>query len=212
MPNEKRPATSRPPAPPNPSDESEPASSAASSAASGTSSDGFIDNGGPAFDPEAAAGAPPAIKPDEVLPPEQEWELATIESLLSIKGRALHAMIGVAEEDWKYTQLDLEAIGPPAQRILNRYDATRALAAHADPLVLAAAFGAYVVRSAEERASVLRAMAQDEPVPIEPLPEQPINAAPAAPVPPTGPPPVAPPLQADIDVAEAEWSTPSQAR
>lgn len=199
----------RPPAPPSPSHASEEASSADFSRASETSSPGgVLDDGGPTFDPEAAAGAPPVLHPDEVLPPEAEWEIETIESLLTTKGRVLHALIGVAEEDWRYTELDLAAIAPPLRRILNRYEPTKALAAHADPIVLAVAFGGYAIRSAEERRAALRDLEPADVEEIAPLADQPINAPPPAPTGSTGhmaPAAPPPPVPADVDPDELDW-------
>lgn len=222
----KSPAKSRttPPPPPSPSDESEAASSAASSAASETSSGGFIDDSGPAFDAEAAAAAAQLPhQAEEVLPPEVRWETDAIEPLLMMQGRVLHAAIGVAEQDWIHTELDLAAIAPPLARILNRYDASRALAAQADPIVLAAAFGAYMVRSLGERRDVLREFEPEDVVEIEPLPDQPINGAPAPAPAGTPPAPPAPPtgstqhtapapaaiVTAEVDPADPdlEWKT-----
>lgn len=208
-------ATRPRPKAPSPSPADEAASSAESAPDSPTSSGGVIGDAGPEFDPEAAAGQPQVLQPDEVLEPEQLWDPDTIESILRLKGRALHSVIGVAEEDWLYTELDLQAIAPPLQRILNRYEPTRALAKHADPLVVGVAFLGYGVRSLEERAAVLRELADDGLEPIEPLPPEedgvPINAAPPAPpapVPAVDPRQVAPPPpvpQADVNAEEMNW-------
>jgi hypothetical protein len=209
------PKTTRPPSPPpSPSDEA--ASSPASAPASPTSEPaGFIADAGPAFDPERAAEQlPPAPAEPAVLPPPIEWEQDTIEALLSMKGRALHAGIGVADEDWSYTELDLAAIAPPLTRICNRYEPIQRLAKHADPLVLLFALGGYGVRSLEERAAFLRSLEPADVEPIEPLAaDQPINAAA-----PSAPPPPAPPVtpgqfepgtvpQAPVDPEELQWQT-----
>lgn len=209
---------------PSPSDPGAADSSAASSAASPTSSGGFIADPGPTFDPEAAAAAPPPPIQDAEPVAAIEWEQDTLESLLTLKGRAMHAAIGVGEDDWRYTELDLKAIAPPLTRIANRYEPIQRLAKHADPLVLFFAFGGYAVRSLEERAAVLRAL---EPADVEEIPplsdDEPINGpgtAPAGtppppPTPPVGstghvavpPAPPAPVQQADVDVEATEWST-----
>lgn len=150
------------------------------------------------------------VRPDEVLPPPIEWEQDTVETLLRLQGRALHAGVGVAEADWLHTDLDLAAIAPPLTRICNRYEPIQALAKHADPLVLLLALGGYSVRSLEERAAVLRELEPADVEPIAPLEDQPINAAPPPPpTPATAPTQFEPATvpQADVDVEELDWST-----
>lgn len=196
------------------------ASSRASEPASATSSGpGFIADNGPVFDPErAAAAAPPAAEPEAPAP--IEWEEDTVKSILLLKGRALHAGIGVADQDWRYTELDLAAIAPPLTRIANRYEPVQRLAKHADPLILLFAFGGYGVRSLEERAAALRELAAGDVETIEPLDEVeelavPINASPQAPAPtPTAVPqqyapsaPAGPPQEAQVDAGDLQWKT-----
>jgi hypothetical protein len=191
---------------------------AASSPASGTASrsepPGFIGDAGPQFDPERAAAEPSPAAPAPEPAPLIEWEEDTIRALLTLKGRALHAGIGVADDDWRYTELDLAAIAPPLTRIANRYEPVQRLAKHADPLILLFALGGYGVRSLEERAAVLRALEPEaDTVPIEPL-EEPGFTVPPQPPTPQGPPPAnaqAPPprpprpAEADVDPEAVNW-------
>ena len=210
---------------PSPSDPAG-ASSPASATASRSESPGFIGDAGPEFDPERAAAEPsPAPAPAEPAP-LIEWEEDTVKALLTLKGRALHAGIGVADEDWRYTELDLAAIAPPLTRIANRYEPVQRLAKHADPLILLFALGGYGVRSLEERAAVLRALEPEADVePIEPAadPEFTVPLQPPTPETPArqtqarstqGPPsvpaqPPAPrpprPAEADLDPQAVEW-------
>lgn len=171
---------------------SEGGSSAASSRDSQSEPGGFIADAGPAFDAEAAAAEmPPPPAPEPTAGQMVQWEEDTIRALLTLKGRGLHAAIGVAEEDWRYTELDLAAIAPPLARICNRYEPIQRFAKYSDPLTLAFAFGAYGVRSLEERQHELREQEELDAgtAPIEPL-------GPEDAVPPPSPPPPAPPRQA----------------
>lgn len=211
-----RPAATPPPSPPqSQSDPDEAASSPASAPDSRTSEGaGFIADGGPTFDPERAAEQlPPPPLEATVLPPPVEWKEDTIEALLNLKGRAVHSLIGVADEDWRYTQLDLAAIAPPLTRICNRYEPVQQLAKHADPLLVLMALGGYSVRSLEERRAVFAELAEAEPQPIAPLADdQPINGPqppPPPPTPATAPRQFAPASvpQADVDAETLEWST-----
>jgi hypothetical protein len=86
--------------------------------------------------------------------------------VLQAKGNALHALVGVGQQDWAYTDADLLAIAPPLTNILNRYPATRAAAAAGDELAVAVGFGGYVVRSWRERMAVLAALREQPEVPI----------------------------------------------
>jgi hypothetical protein len=224
VPNDPSPSPS--PSDPPTSAPSEVASSEAS--ATGSHSDsppGFIADRGPAFDPDAAAeqsAAAPPRPPDPSPIAAIEWEQDTIESLLGLKGRALHAAIGVAEEDWHYTELDLAAIAPPLTRIANRYEPIQRLAQHADPLILLFALGGYGVRSLEERAAALRELEPvdgdelEEPIAAGPEPPRPQTAprqtqpgpvqpppAPATPAPAPQPPPR--PAEAPIDPWQVHW-------
>lgn len=217
---------------PSPSPESVPSpSEAASSPASGraSQSDSFIADAGPAFDPEAAGAEMPPPAPAGAEPAEfVQWEEDTIEALLGLKGRALHAAVGVAEQDWRYTEVDLAAIAPPLTRICNRYEPIQRLAKYSDPMTLAFALGAYGVRSLEERQAELREEegyepdtrpippAEEPPVPPGPGPAPPPRQASSFPTttavpPPSAQPSEAPappaprPAEAGVDPAEVEW-------
>lgn len=210
-------STGRPTRPqsPSPPPSPEAASSRVSAKASPPEGPGFIADAGPAFDPERVATelppAPPTPEAEQV--PLIQWEQDTVEALLRLKGRAIHAGIGVAEDDWHYTELDLAAIAPPLTRICNRYEPVARLARHADPLLLALALGGYTVRSLEERAEVLRELEALDVSPIEPVDgEVAINGVPAAP--PQPPRPAgqysAPAEPAAVDPEDLDWSTGAQ--
>ena len=204
-------------------------SSRASSPASRSEPPGFIADAGPQFDPERAAAEPSPAPPPAAEPaPLIEWQPETIEALLMLKGRGLHAAIGVAEADWHYTELDLAAIAPPLTRICNRYEPIAQLAKYSDPLTLAFALGAYGVRSLEERQAAIRQLeGEADTRPIGPAEEVAVDHdVAAAPSPSTAPrqtqwatsaqgPPPAPaaaappppprPAEADVDPTQLEW-------
>lgn len=177
----KSPPTNPPsPQPPSPSDP--PPIAAAASGGSSTGSakasqptEGFISDPGPGFVPGAddtpPLEAPPELHAVPALIPE--WDEDTVGTLLTAKGELLHGAIGVNDNDWRYTQADLGAIAPPLTRILNRYDATRALAAAGDEALLAAAVVRYGARNVTKRRRLLAARAADEPRPVTgtPAPE-----------------------------------------
>lgn len=208
--------------------ESEEASSTASAPASG-SDFGFVEDTGPAFDPDAAPQEPPTPPPAEEPALAIQWEEDAIGGLLATKGRLLHAVIGVSEEDWLYTELDLAAIAPPLTRIFNRYEPIARYAAFGDPILVASAMGAYAARSALERRY---ALADAAPAPTEtdippaadlpavpaseaPSPQTPPRQAAAFPTPPAAPAPAPPPPpppgqprpgEAPVDPAAVDWS------
>jgi hypothetical protein len=153
-----------------------------------------------------------------------------IGSLLGVKGRLLHATIGVSEQDWQYTDLDLQAIAPPLTRICNRYEPIRRYARYGDPITLATALAAYGTRSLLERSQELQARAAEgDTVPIAPAGEEgfptPGAETPATPPrqagsfptstpgppppmqPSEGPAPVPPPRpgEAPVDPAAVDW-------
>ena len=230
--------------PPNPSPESDqPPVEAGSSPGSGrvSRSDpgaGFVADAGPQFDPEASGAEMPAppTEAEQAVEMLEAWEEEVIASLLGVKGRLLHAAAGVSEEDWLYTDLDLQAIAPPLTRICNRYEPVRRYARFADPITLLTAFSAYATRSLLERSEELRARAAEEEggtVPIAPAggpPPPPAAPAPATPprqaskfptaAPGAPPPPMQPsegpaptrqpaPAEAPIDPTDVTWETPS---
>lgn len=199
-PTEPSPSPSRESAPPPSAAASSPASERASRSDTAA---GFVADAGPEFDPEAAGAETPPLPPTpgQIAEDLVEWEEDAIDGLLGLQGRLLHAAVGVAQEDWLHTELDLAAITPPLTRICNRYEPVRRYAKHADPVTLASALFAYATRSLLERREVLAELAPADTEAIPPA-EQPI-AADVAPVPPpraagqfpTSPRAPAPPMQ-----------------
>jgi hypothetical protein len=222
------------PSPSKPAGDSSPASEKASHS---DRVPAFIGDAGPEFNSEEATPPPQAVREEipQLLP---EWEEDTVRALLTLKGRAIHAGIGVAEQDWRYTELDLAAIAPPLTRIANRYEPVARLAKHADPLILLFAFGGYGVRSLEERAAIITQLAeesdvseieglspdeaeglarQEAPMPstahrtVTPYPTSVQPATPAAPM--QEPPPAAAPPrpgEANVEPAAINWEVPRQ--
>src|SRR5436305_6271211 len=182
-----------PPAPAEvPSPDSPPASERGSQPASGGTP--FIEEPGPAFDPETAE-APPLFEEEEAEEPFEVilWTEESTRRWLLLQGEVTHGFIGVAEIDWKHTEADLVSIAGPLSRILNRYPTTRAVAMYDDPLSVAFGFGMYAVRSGNERRRALAARAaEEEPVTGVPAPAD--MQPPAPPAPPAGPQPPAPPV------------------
>lgn len=209
------------------------ASSRASSRAS-QSEDPFIADAGPQFDPEAAPAPPPPPPVDAPLEQLAEWEETAIRSLLGVKGRVLHAAAGAAEQDWLYTELDLDAIAPPLTRIANRYEPVRRYAGFSDPVMVFIGMAGYATRSLVEARQAREAAEGDGGTrPIPPAAEAPATAepprpdtpprqaasmpsapagAPAPPMQPTeGPAPAPParPAEADVDPTAINWETAS---
>ncbi len=139
--------------------------STASSAAS------FVGDPGPDFEPgteyarEGFAPPEPGAEIAGPAPVELAWEEDSVRSILTAKGSAIHALAGVAEQDWLYTEADLMAIAPPLTRILNRYPVTQAAAGAGDELAVVIAFGGYGMRSYTERKAVLEDQEQAEELP-----------------------------------------------
>lgn len=210
--------------PPSPAEGSSPDSGRASQ----SDTAGFIADAGPAFDPEAAAAeappTPPPFAAEQLL--ELEWEEDAIKGLLGLQGRVLHAAIGVSEQDWTYTDLDLQAIAPPLTRICNRYEPIRQYARHADPVALATGLAAYATRSLLERRRELEEAAPaPDTEPIPPAGEAPVpsseapappprrggsfpTAVPSGPPPPPSaspPPPPPRPAEAEVDASKVQW-------
>ena len=158
-----------------PSPETPAADAAGSSTGSSAASNFFAPDGaGPAFDgdPGERVDAP------ELAPPPDEdhglsWDRQTVEGLLIAKGAALHAIVGVGEQDWVYTQEELRAIAPPLTRILNRYPVTAAAAGAGDELALILGLAGYAKRSYDERAAVLRTRSDQAQAldPVAPVPD-----------------------------------------
>jgi hypothetical protein len=145
-----------------------------SSRGSSPATSAFIADPGPDFDPKRSPGPEPPPAPEEATihalpeaPPG--WEVETVRDILTAQGQAAHAVFGVGEEDWAYTEGDLVSISRPLTRILNRYDATRAAAGTGDEIAVVIGFGGYIGRSYAERKAVLdalRAQAEAAPEPI----------------------------------------------
>lgn len=161
----------------------------------------FVADPGPAFDPSKAAPAPePERAQLHALPePMELWDEERVRRGLVAKGQLVHAVVGVGEADWLYTEQDLKAIAAPLASILNRYDMTRAAAGVSDELAVAVGFGGYAARSVRERAAVLRALAEQPEVPVSGYAAEPGTGPPspseaehqAAPV--------------DVDAEEVSW-------
>lgn len=146
-----------------------PADSAPSPRASSAGS-AFVSDPGPDFEPgnqrEGFEPPAPAGGPAAAPVPELGWEEDSVRSILTAKGGAIHAVAGVSEEDWIYTQADLDAIAPPLTRILNRYPVTQAAAGTGDELAVMIGLGGYAMRSYAERKAELEARAAQEEVPV----------------------------------------------
>ncbi len=125
----------------------------------------YIEESGPGI-PELPAEVPfesADVEPEVLEVPQ--WERETVEQILTGLGAGAHLLAGKAEHDWEMTEADLGRIAPPLTRIMNRYEPTARLAAHADPLMVAHGFALYGWRSALERQRALRdqAEAREEP-------------------------------------------------
>jgi len=149
-------------------------SASSSTAFSAADFSDFLEDAGPAFDPEAAPAAPEIEAEDaprSIVP--DYWERDRIEQLLKIEGNALHYLLRVGPEDtetWKYTEEDLENIAPPLTNILNRYDVTRAAAAAGDEIALIAGLTTYGTRNYTRRRRLLAARADAGPAPVTGVP------------------------------------------
>lgn len=174
-PSASRSASRSPSSNPNPGQGGREAGSADSSTGSWAASD-FLADAGPAFDPERA--------PVTEFDPEEEglavepgdWDEQRVREFLILQGEITHELLKVGEEDtetWLHTERDLRAIAPPLTRILNRYDATRALAAAGDEALLAAAVVRYGARNYTRRQRLLALQAQAEPQPVTGVPAEP---------------------------------------
>ncbi len=132
----------------------------------------FLEDPGPAFDPDQAPEAPELEEEGEVLRAEDGWKEDTIKDLLLTQGNVTNYLLRLGDDDdtWKQTEEDLRAISRPLTRILNRYDATRAAAAAGDEIALGAAITAYGTRNYARRRRILAAIAAQEPAPITGVP------------------------------------------
>jgi hypothetical protein len=136
--------------------------------------------------PLGVAGEP-FVPPDEEQPAEIdladgydaapaepiEWTPERAGALVKGAGFMLHAADPVAREPeaaelWRATEADVEAIGPPLSRILNRYAPARALAGVSDEAELAFGMLAYAKRNLATRGRAISAKRErDEPPPGE---------------------------------------------
>lgn len=101
-------------------------------------------------EPPAAAAALPAGDEEVVLAEavaEEKWEVEAVNEHLKMVGSGIHELWGKAEKDWEMSQRDLERIGPPLTRILNRYEPTARMAVVSDPLLLGYGTTLYTYRS-----------------------------------------------------------------
>ena len=126
--------------------------------------DGFVSDAGPEFDPELSP-EPPEL---ELVDPELEeelsegWEEKQVREILTTQGSATNFFLRLHPDDetWKHTEEDLSAIAPPLTRILNRYDATRALSAAGDEVVLGTALFNYGARNVTQRRRLQRLLGE----------------------------------------------------
>lgn len=196
-----------------------PVSSEASPAASSTSNgaDPFIGDPGPGFDPDAGAAAAAGVQADADQAAREQTadafsipdvEEESVRSVLFNGGDMLHALAGVGEQDWRATQADLDRIAPPATRIINRYDISRAVAQKSDEAAVIIGMGMWSWRSMLERRAVLHAREQGlDPADFVPSDEAP-KPEPRPPAP--GPSPV--PVGASFEVAPGYVTTAERLR
>lgn len=119
----------------------------------------------PSEPPSEPAIEAPAVETQET--PEVVWEEETVRGALMAVGAAAHKAWGIAERDWALTQKDLNRIAPPLTRVANRIRPVAALAPAADPLLIAAGFAVYGLRSAVERSEELRRRERDAADPLQ---------------------------------------------
>ena len=147
---------------------SSPSSAAPSPAATRTVRSHFFEDPGPAFDAGRAAEEAAPEPPPEPPALLDEFHEDQVRSLLEAQGAAVHWAVAVEKEsdEWLYTKADLGAIAPPLTRILNRYDATRAMAGAADEGALVIGLTGYITRSYRARRAALARRAEAPPVPV----------------------------------------------
>lgn len=149
-------------------------SSASSSPGSSTSSP-YVDDAGPGFDESTPPPEEPTPEHGALGPLADEWQEQQVGDWLRNAGALAHAAIGVADNDWTMTESDLERIGAPLTRILNRYQPARAVAGYSDPLAVAAGFGLYGWRSALERTQALKLAEGEKAEPTNIRPYEPLT-------------------------------------
>lgn len=108
----------------------------------------------------ANGGPPPIAEPEIPLEVYPGWELEQVQELLKGAGAGIHLLIGAGENDWKMTEADLERIGKPLTRIVNRWEPALKLSPVADPLLVAKGFAIYGWRSALEQKRAQRDQAE----------------------------------------------------
>lgn len=171
-------------------------SSESSAAASSTSEPfAFVGDTGPGFDPAGAGERAEQLRGEEEaearaggldafeIPPVDE---TSIRDFLRNAGDMAHSLVGVGESDWRATQSDLDRIAPPATRIINRYEPTRAIAQKSDEAAVIIGLGMYSWRSMLERQAVVHARkspgARTRPIDVPaPDPGEPPSAPESAP-------------------------------
>lgn len=107
---------------------------------------------------------------DTYIPPAPElleWTPERAGAMLRGAGFLLHAADPVAREPeaaelWRATEQDVDAIGPPLARILNRYAPARALAGVSDEAELAFGMLAYAKRNLATRGRAITAKRERE--------------------------------------------------
>lgn len=147
-----------------PREEASPPSGTASAAGND-----FVAEPGPEFDPELAPGDPEMELEDELAVADEGWSEQTVKEILIAQGEVTHALFKAGpndDETWKHTEDDLRRIAPPATRILNRYDVTRAAAVVGDEASLVIAVTTYATRNYVKRRRLLAELAAEPDRPI----------------------------------------------
>jgi hypothetical protein len=152
------------------------ASQAAGSGAGSSTDSPYTAGRGPGFDPDKAPAVEPAAAAVDSEALLEEWTVDQVRSWLENIGDVAHATIGIGELDWAMTQADLKRIAPPATRILNRYQPTRAIAGYSDTAAVSMGMGLYTWRSLLERRAVKKA--RENAAATSPPPEPPPVPAP----------------------------------
>lgn len=134
----------------------------ASGPASSSSESPYTASAGPGFDERQTPPEAPTEEAQGIGAFAAEWEQEQVSDWLKNTGALMHAGFGVGEHDWEMTRADLERIAPPATRILNRYQFTKAIAAYSDPAAVAIGTGLWGWRSTLERIAVLQAAREAE--------------------------------------------------
>lgn len=94
---------------------------------------------------------------------EVRWEEQAVTEHLEMVGGIVHELWGKAETDWVMSERDLQRIGPPLTRILNRYEPTARAAIASDPILLGYGTTMYAYRSIlQARAAVAEEREQQE--------------------------------------------------